>query len=147
MLTFNGNLKVYVALEPCDMRKSFNTLAALARNHLGLDPLSGAAFLFTNKSRRLIKILYFDGTGYWLVANRHAPQCAFRFVLENPLSVPSALREGLRVFWLGWRQKGHGLRAACRPVDPRRTRLDVRSGGLFGSEGGRLFSDRMRRSR
>jgi transposase len=70
MLTFNGNLKVYVALEPCDMRKSFNTLAALARNHLGLDPLSGAAFLFTNKSRRLIKILYFDGTGYWLVAKR-----------------------------------------------------------------------------
>lgn len=30
----------------------------------------GAAFLFTNKSRRLIKILYFDGTGYWLVAKR-----------------------------------------------------------------------------
>ncbi len=45
-------------------------LAALARNHLGLDPLSGAALLFTNKSRRLIKILYFDGTGYWLVAKR-----------------------------------------------------------------------------
>jgi|GEM_PF-2019990 transposase len=66
MLTFNGSLKVYVALEPCDMCKSFNTLAALARNHLGLDPLSGAAFLFTNKSRRLIKILYLDGTGYWL---------------------------------------------------------------------------------
>ena len=51
MLTFNGNLKVYVALEPCDMRKSFVTLAALVRNHLSLDPLSGAAFLFTNKSR------------------------------------------------------------------------------------------------
>lgn len=70
MLTFNGSLKVYVALEPCDMRKSFNTLAELVRNHLQLDPLSGAAFLFTNKSRRLIKILYFDGTGYWVVAKR-----------------------------------------------------------------------------
>ncbi|MEO5716909.1 MAG: IS66 family insertion sequence element accessory protein TnpB [Luteolibacter sp.] len=70
MLTFNGNLKIYVALEPCDMRKSFNTLATLVRNHLALDPLSGAAFLFTNKSRNLIKILYFDGTGYWLVAKR-----------------------------------------------------------------------------
>ena len=57
MLTFNGNLKVYVALEPCDMRKSFVTLAALVRNQLSLDPLSGAAFLFTNKSRKLIKIL------------------------------------------------------------------------------------------
>ena len=53
MLTFNGNLKVYVALEPCDMRKSFVTLAALVRNQLSLDPLSGAAFLFTNKSRKL----------------------------------------------------------------------------------------------
>ena len=136
MLTFNGNLKVYVAIEPCDMRKSFNTLSVLVRNHLKLDPLCGAAFLFTNKSRKLIKILYFDGTGYWLVANRHAPQCAYRFVFENPLSVPSALREGLRVLRFGWRQEGHGLRASCRPVDPRRARVDVRSGGLFGSESG-----------
>jgi transposase len=44
------------------MRKSFNTLSALVRNHLKLDPLSGAAFLFTNKSRRLIKILYFTSS-------------------------------------------------------------------------------------
>ncbi len=70
MLTFNGNLKVYVALEPCDIRKSFSGLSAMVRNHLGLDPLSGAAFLFTNKVRTLIKILYFDTTGYWVVAKR-----------------------------------------------------------------------------
>lgn len=70
MLTSNGSLKVYVSLEPCDMRKSFNTLTELIRNNLQLDPLSGAAFLFTNKSRRLIKILYFDGTGYRVLAKR-----------------------------------------------------------------------------
>ena len=70
MLTFNGNLKVYVALDPCDMRKSFNGLADLARNTIKIDPVSGAAFLFTNKRRTLIKILYFDGTGYWVVAKR-----------------------------------------------------------------------------
>jgi transposase len=70
MLSFNGNLKVYVALEHCDMRKSYNGLSNLVRNHLALDPLSGAAFLFTNKSRKIIKILYFDGTGSWVVAKR-----------------------------------------------------------------------------
>jgi len=70
MLTFNGNLKVYVALEPCDMRKSFNGLSEIARGHLRVDPLCGAAFLFSNRRRNLIKILYFDGTGYWVVAKR-----------------------------------------------------------------------------
>jgi len=70
MLTFNGNLKVYVALKPTDMRKSFNGLSELARNTIGIDPTSGAAFLFTNKKRNLIKILYFDGTGYWCLAKR-----------------------------------------------------------------------------
>ena len=70
MLTFNGNLKVYVALKPCDMRKSFNGLSEIARSVIGVDPSGGAAFLFTNKRRNLIKILYFDGTGYWCVAKR-----------------------------------------------------------------------------
>ena len=54
MLSFNGNLKVYVALKPCDMRKSFNGLAAVARNTIGMDPGCGAAFLFTNQRRNLI---------------------------------------------------------------------------------------------
>lgn len=70
MLTFNGNLKVYVALKPCDMRKSFNGLAEIARHTIDVDPADGSAFLFTNKRRNLIKILYFDGTGYWVVAKR-----------------------------------------------------------------------------
>ncbi len=70
MLTFNGNLKVYVALRPRDMRKSFHGLAAIARDTLQADPLSGAAFLFTNKRRNLIKILYWDGSGLWVLAKR-----------------------------------------------------------------------------
>jgi transposase len=70
MLTFNGNLRVYVALEPCDMRKSFNGLAAVVREQLQGDPQSGAAFLFANRRRNLIKILYWDGTGHWVVSKR-----------------------------------------------------------------------------
>lgn len=70
MLSFSGSLKVYLATEPCDMRKSFNGLCAAVEQKLKADPTSGAAFLFTNKKRSLIKILYWDGTGLWVMAKR-----------------------------------------------------------------------------
>lgn len=70
MLGFNSSLKVYVAIDPCDMRKSFDGLSAQVRSHLKADPTSGAAFLFSNKRRSMIKILYWDGTGLWVVAKR-----------------------------------------------------------------------------
>jgi len=70
MLGFNSNLSVYVAVKPCDMRKSFNGLAAIVSTELGGDPLSGAAYLFTNRRRNLIKILYWDGSGWWVVSKR-----------------------------------------------------------------------------
>ena len=70
MLSFPGSLKVYLAVEPCDMRKSFNGLYALAENTLKVDPKSGSLFVFCNKRRNRIKILYFDGTGLWVMAKR-----------------------------------------------------------------------------
>ena len=70
MLTFNGNLKVYVALQPCDMRKSFNGLSEIARNTIKVDPTSGAAFLFTNKRRNRFQALYYDRTGVCILKKR-----------------------------------------------------------------------------
>jgi transposase len=70
MLSFPGSLKIYVAVEPCDMRKSFNGLYALAENALKVDPKGGALFVFCNKRRNRIKLLYFDGTGLWVMAKR-----------------------------------------------------------------------------
>ena len=70
MLSFPGSLKVYLAVESCDMRKSFNGLYALAEDTLKVDPKSGALFVFCNKRRNRIKILYFDGTGLWVMSKR-----------------------------------------------------------------------------
>ena len=70
MLSFPGSLKVYLAVESCDMRKSFNGLYALAEDTLKVDPKSGALFVFCNKRRNRIKILYFDGTGLWVMSMR-----------------------------------------------------------------------------
>lgn len=70
MLSFSGSLKVFVAIEPCDMRRSFNGLHDAVANLLREDPRSGSIFAFTNKRRSLLKILYWDGTGIWILAKR-----------------------------------------------------------------------------
>ena len=70
MLSFAGGLKVFVALEPCDMRKGFNGLFALVTEKLGEDPRAGALFVFTNRRRSRLKILCWDGTGLWVCTKR-----------------------------------------------------------------------------
>ena len=54
----------------CDMRKSFNTLSMLVEHEMKQDLLEGDLFLFVSKSRKLAKVLYFDGTGLCLFAKR-----------------------------------------------------------------------------
>jgi len=70
MLNFTGSLKVYLAVEPVDLRKGFGGLYGLTQTVLGQDPCSGGLFVFTNQSRTRLKILYFDGTGLWLMTKR-----------------------------------------------------------------------------
>lgn len=63
-------VSAYAYGEPCDMRKSFNTLAAIVANELGRDLMSGDLFIFVGKDRKRAKVLYFDGTGLCLFAKR-----------------------------------------------------------------------------
>lgn len=62
--------RIYIAVEAIDMRKGFEGLHGLVRDHLGEDPLSGHLFLFTNKTKTRLKALVWDGSGLWLCAKR-----------------------------------------------------------------------------
>jgi len=62
--------KIYVAVEGVDMRKGFDGLYGLVRDHLGHDPLSGHLFLFANRERTRLKVLVWDGSGLWVCAKR-----------------------------------------------------------------------------
>ncbi len=62
--------KIYIAVEAIDMRKGFEGLHGLVRDHLGQDPLSGHLFLFTNKAGTRLKVLVWDGSGLWVCAKR-----------------------------------------------------------------------------
>ena len=59
-------VRIYLCTSPADMRKGFDTLAALVREHLGHDPLSGHLFLFVGRGRDRLKIMYWDTDGYAL---------------------------------------------------------------------------------
>ena len=62
--------KIYIAVEAIDMRKGFEGLHGLVRDHLGQDPLSGHLFLFTNKTKTRLKAIVWDGSGLWVCAKR-----------------------------------------------------------------------------
>lgn len=70
MLTFNRRTKIFVCKEPTDMRASYDTLFSKAKSVLEQDPFSGHLFLFINKSRTSLKCLYYDGTGFVIIAKR-----------------------------------------------------------------------------
>ena len=58
MIHLPAGVRVYLCLKPCDMRRSFDGLHALVRDHLELDALAGHLYLFANKRRDRLKILY-----------------------------------------------------------------------------------------
>lgn len=70
MLSFSSAVGIYLAVEPVDMRKSFDGLYAVAVQQLGENPIHGGMFVFSNKRRNRLKILFFDGTGLWVLAKR-----------------------------------------------------------------------------
>ncbi len=70
MLQVTPHHKIRVAIKPVDFRKGIDTLAALCRQQLQHDPFSGSLFVFTNRRRSAIKILVYDGQGFWLCMKR-----------------------------------------------------------------------------
>lgn len=70
MIGLPRGVSVYAFDEPCDMRKSFDTLTALVTEHMKHDVLIGDLYLFVSRDRKRAKVLYFDGTGMCLFAKR-----------------------------------------------------------------------------
>lgn len=63
-------VQIFLAIEPVDLRSSFDRLAGLASEHVGYDARCGALFVFVGRRRAALKILFFDGTGLCLFYKR-----------------------------------------------------------------------------
>lgn len=70
MLQLLPQLKILLAYQPVDFRKGIDSLVALCNNHLDQDPFSGSLFVFRNRSGTSLKLLVYDGHGFWLCIRR-----------------------------------------------------------------------------
>lgn len=72
MLSIPASVKIYLCQEPIDLRKSFNLLPGLVRRMMRQEPLSGHMFVFYNRPKTLLKIIYWDRDGYAIWSKRLA---------------------------------------------------------------------------
>jgi len=101
MLT--GVERVYLACGPTDLRKSIDGLAALVQQAFALDPFAPALFVFCNRPRDKVKILYWETTGFWLLYKR-LEHGTFRWPM-TPAARPMAVSRRQ----LGWLLDGLSL--------------------------------------
>lgn len=89
-----ADVRIFVCTEPQDMRRSFDGLALAAKELLDEDPQSGALFVFSNKRKNLLKVLWFDQNGYCILYKRLHGGARFRLPEHGVDGVPGARIDG-----------------------------------------------------
>lgn len=123
MWSISTSVRIFLAREPVDMRKSFHGLLSLTESVLKKDPLSGQLFVFINRRRDRIKLLYWGGVGF-CIWYQQLQQGTYQLpsVLRLTLSDPSCLTLNGRPDWQGrsagwawsdiWRNKARAVMTA-----------------------------------
>ncbi len=70
MIQLTAQMRILVAVEPVDFRRGIDGLCRLCRQALSVDPMSGTVFVFRSRAGTAIKVLAYDGQGFWLCQKR-----------------------------------------------------------------------------
>jgi transposase len=87
MIQIPAQAKVLIMHEPVNFRKGIEGMAAVARLVLAKEPMDGTIFVFRNKRRQMLRILFYDGGGFWL-CTRRLSKGTFKAWPEGDGSVP-----------------------------------------------------------
>src|SRR2546425_7415265 len=114
MIQITPQMRVLVAVEAVDLRKGIDSLAQLCRDKLAADPFSGWLFVFRSRRATAIKILVYDGQGFWL-ATKRLSQGRFRWWLQGETAGELQAHQAQLLFAAGnadlaaapvWREEG-----------------------------------------
>lgn len=119
MLQVTPQMRILVCMQPVDFRKGIDGIAAVCRNHLKKNPHEGTVFLFRNRARCTIRILMYDGQGFWLCTKRLSkgkfqwwPKSALDSTIINSWNLQTLLGNGdpsLASFGEDWRKLEHTI--------------------------------------
>jgi transposase len=100
MLNFPASVRVFFCVLPIDMRRSFDTLSKLVREHIKEDPLSGHLFVFRNRNQDCVKVLYWDRDGYAIWYKR---------LQRGSFSLPGNVGDGIEIDSTSFSMLLHGV--------------------------------------
>ena len=102
MIQITPQMRILLAVRPVDFRKGIDGLAAICRSVMGGDPFSGCIFAFRNRRKTTIKLLTYDGQGFWLFQKRlSAGRFSWWPEREDEPVCPMAVHELQLLIWNG----------------------------------------------
>jgi transposase len=117
MIPLSPATRIYLAAGATDLRKSFEGLSDLVSHHFQQDPLSGHLYVFTNRRKNRIKLLYADGSGLWLCAKRLHGQGTFAWPRASEPGALQILAQELTLLLSGIDLEATAQRAWWRRVE------------------------------
>ena len=101
MLQLTPQSRIFLATHPVDFRNGIDGLAAVCRQRLGANPLEGAVYVFRNRAGTALKLLLYDGQGYWLCLKRLSQGRFTWWPQTADAQVPLSARDLIIMLWNG----------------------------------------------
>lgn len=118
MIQLVPQLRILLACEPVDFRKGLDSLLALCKGPLAQDPFSGTLFVFRNRAGTALKLLVYDGTGYWLCLKRFSSGRIQWWPRASDTPLHPLEAQHLSVLLYNGLPKQAGFAAPWRKIDP-----------------------------
>ena len=107
MLQLTPQSRIFLALEPVDFRKGIDGLAAVCRRVMEQNPMNGALYVFRNRRATALKILFYDGQGFWLCTKRLSQGRWHWWPRAETPTCPLSARELHILLWNGHPHQAH----------------------------------------